>query len=132
MKKSIFNNTDDHIILHTTHHSEDQIHLRNQAKKTIHTQAVQQHLATIPNYSILNRPPPTVDDTEKQLPRPTRRLLAQIRANKSPLHRIDPITHPSPLCRMADHDTTHLFNCPHIPTVFDPGTLWSNPVGAGT
>ncbi|MEL6804603.1 MAG: hypothetical protein AAFO91_12575, partial [Bacteroidota bacterium] len=139
-KKSVFNSTDNFILLHTTHHNEDQTQHKNQAKKAIHSEIVQQHLATIPNNNILNRPAPTIDETEVQLPRQTRRQLAQIRANKSPLlmsylHHIDPTNHPSPLCPLcgvAEHDTVHLFNCPHIPTVFDPGTLWSNPVGAAT
>ena len=138
MKKSIFNNTDNLILLHSTHHNTDQQTHRTQARKTIHTQAVQQHLLTIPNSSILNRPPPDIDKTEEELPRRTRRLLAQLRANKSPflasyLHHIDPATHPSPncpLCGVAEHNTVHLFDCPHLPTTLDPDSLWSNPAGA--
>ncbi|MEL6805403.1 MAG: hypothetical protein AAFO91_16665, partial [Bacteroidota bacterium] len=135
MKKTIFNNSDNLITLHTTHHNTDQPAHKTQAKKTIHTQIVQQHLLTIPDSSILNRPPPDIDKTETDLPRRTRRLLAQLRANKSPfllsyLHHIDPTTHPSPtcpLCRVAEHNTVHLFNCPSIPTTLDPASLWSNP-----
>ena len=104
-------------------------------KKTIHTHAVQQHLQSIPNNSLINRPPPDIDKSEEELPRETRRIMAQLRANKSPilasyLNRIDPTSNPSPscpLCRMAEHNTAHLFNCPQIPTALDPESLWSNP-----
>ena len=138
MKKTIFNNTDNLITLHTTHHSTNQPSHSIQAKKTIHTQAVSHHLATIPNNNILNRPPPEIDKTEIELPRQTRRLLAQLRANKSPflrsyLHHIDPDNHPSPncpLCRISEHNTSHLFDCIYVPTNLDPEALWSNPAGA--
>ena len=133
-RKSIFNHTDDLITLHTAHHDQDQLPHKTQAKKIIHTQAVQQHLATIPDNSILHRRPPDIDETEKQLTRKTQRTLAQLRANKSPfllsyLNHIDPTSHPSPLCplcEVAEHNTTHLFECPHVPTVLDPDSLWSN------
>ena len=108
---------------------------KTQAKKTIHTQMEQHHLLTIPDSNILNRTPPGIDKTETDLPRHTRRLLAQLQAEKFPfllsyLHHIDPITHPSPtcpLCRVAEHNTVHLFNCPLIPTALDLASLWSNP-----
>ena len=48
-------------------------------------------------------------------------------------HKIDPHTHPNPLCplcKIHDHDTTHLFNCTHIPTHLTPTDLWKNPVEA--
>ena len=134
MKKSIFNNPDNLILLQTTHHNTDhQIH-KTQAKKTIHTEAVQRHLLTIPDSRILNRPPPDIDKSEDELPRETQRRLAQLRADKSPfllsyLHRIDPTNNPSPncpLCKVAEHNTVHLFNCPHLPTALDPDCLWSN------
>ena len=140
MKKTIFNNPGNLISLHTFHHNTDQPACKTLAKKTIHTQAVRQHLETIPDSTILNRPPPKVDDSEDKLPRQTQRMLAQLRANKSPfllsyLNHIDPNNHPSSLCplyRVAEHNTIHLFNCPHIPTDLDPGSLWLNPVGVAT
>ena len=111
MKKSIFNSTDNLILLQTTHHNIDQPTHRTQARKTMHTQAVQQHLLTIPNNKILNRYPPDIDKTKTELPRRDQQLLAQLRANESPLllsclHHIDPATNPSPnclLCRVAEH-----------------------------
>ena len=45
------------------------------------------------------------------------------------LHRIDPTNNPSPncpLCKVAEHNTTHIFNCPHLPTALDPDCLRSN------
>ena len=140
MKKTIFNHPDNLISYHTAHHNTDQPIHKTLAKKTIHTQAVRQHLTTIPDSRILNRPPPEKDKTETELPRQTQRLLAQLRANKSPfllsyLNHIDPDNHPSstcPLCRVAEHNTIHLFNCPHVPTDLDPASLWTNPAGAAT
>ena len=76
MRKSIYNNTENLIMLHITHHNTDQKTHRTQAKKTIHSQAVQQLLLVIPDSSILNRPPPDIDKTKDELPRQTRRLLA--------------------------------------------------------
>ena len=128
------------ILLHTAHQNPEQQTDKTVARKIIHTQAVQQHLLTIPNNNILNRPPPDIDKTEDELPRRTQRLLAQLRANKSPflltyLHHIDPTNHPSPncpLCEVAEHNTLHLFNCPHLPTTLDPDSLWSNPAAVVT
>ena len=140
MKETIFNSPDNLISLHTVHHNTDQPACKTLAKKTIHTQAVRQHLQTIPDSTILNGPPPKIDDSEDRLPRQTQRRLAQLRANKSPfllsyLHHIDPDNYPSPtcpLCRVAEHNTIHLFNCPHIPTDLDPASLWLNPAGVAT
>ena len=103
MKKSNFNNRENLILLHTAHHNTNQQTHKTQAKKTIHSQAVQQHLLTIPDSTILNRRPPTVNETELELPRQTQRQLAQLRANKTPLLRsylphIDPTSYPSPNC----------------------------------
>ena len=81
---------------------------------------------------------PPISKSEESLFRKIRRTLAQIRTNKSPLlltykHKIDPHTHPNPLyplCKTHDHDTSHLFNCTHIPTHLTPTDLWKNPVEA--
>ena len=95
---------------------------------------------TIPDSCILKRPQPEIDKTETELPSQARRLLAQLRESKSPfllsyLHHIDPTNHPSPncpLCGVAEHNTLHLFNCPHLPTTLDPDSLWSNPAAVAT
>ena len=71
--------------------------------RDIHTTIVSQHLAARDNNKILRTHPPQVSSTEENLPRHTRRTLAQLRTDKSPfflsyLHKIDASTHPSPLC----------------------------------
>ena len=50
----------------------------------IHTSIVSQHLAAGDNNRILRTHPPQVSSTEENLPRHTRRTLAQLRTNKSP------------------------------------------------
>ena len=90
----------------------------------IHTSIVSRHLATRGNNKILRTPPPHISSSEEILPRLTRRTLAQLRTNKSPLlnsylHKVDVKSHPSPLCPLCNthsHDTHHLFNCTHIRT----------------
>ena len=89
------------------------------------------------NNKILRTHPPQVSSTEENLPRHTRRTLAQLRTNKSPfllsyLHKIDASTHPSPLCPLCsthEHTTQHLFSCPQIPTTLSALDLWRDPSG---
>ena len=84
------------------------------------------------NNKILCTRPPQVSSTEENLPRHTRRTLAQLRTNKSPvllsyLHKIDTSTHPSslcPLCCIHEHTTQHLFSCPQIRTTLSALDLW--------
>ena len=98
---------------------------------------VSQHLAARDNNKILRTHPPQVSSTEENLPRHTRRTLAQLRTNKSPfllsyLHKIDASTHPSPLCPLCsthEHTTQHLFSCPQIPTTLSALDLWRDPSG---
>ena len=105
------------------------------ASKTIHTSIVQEHLLNCPNNKLLNAPYPEVSHSEQSLPRRIRRILAQLRTNKSPIlmaykHHIDPTNYPSPacpLCSHTPHDTNHLFNCPVIPTTLTVQDLWTNP-----
>ena len=105
--------------------------------RDIHTTIVSQHLAARDNNKILRTHPPQVSSTEENLPRHTRRTLAQLRTDKSPfllsyLHKIDASTHPSPLCplcRTHEHTTQHLFSCPQIPTTLSALDLWRDPSG---
>ena len=105
--------------------------------RDIHTTIVSQHLAARDNNKILRTHPPQVSSTEENLPRHTRRTLAQLKTNKSPfllsyLHKIDASTHPSPLCplcRTHEHTTQHLFSCPQIPTTLSALDLWRDPSG---
>ena len=107
--------------------------------RDIHTSIVSQHLAARDN-KILRTHPPQVRSTEENLPRHTRRTLAQLRTNKSPflllyLHKIDASTHPlplSPLCRTHEHTTQHLFSCPQIRTTLSALDLWRDPSGVAT
>ena len=78
----------------------------------IHTSIVSRHLATRGNNKILRTPPPYISSSEERLPRLTRRTLAQLRTNKAPflksyLHKVDAITHSSPLCPICNIHTRH-------------------------
>ena len=89
-------------------------------------------MQAIPHNKILNRTLSEISKTEQALPHYTRRLLAQLRTNKSPilheyLHKITPETHPTPnclLCHTQTYDTKHLFNWPRLPTDLGPEALW--------
>ena len=103
----------------------------------VHTSIVSQHLAARDNDKTLRTHPPQVSSTEENLPRHTRRTLAQLRRNKSPflllyLHKIDASTQPSPLCplcRTHELTTQHLFSCPQICTTLSSLDLWRDPSG---
>ena len=68
---------------------------------------------------LIHQHAPKISPSELSLPRETRRTLAQLRTNKSPilisyLHKVDETHHPSPLCPLCKthpHTTDHLFNC---------------------
>ena len=71
---------------------------------------------------------------EEILPRLTRRILAQLRTNKSPflklyLHHVDAKSHPSPLCPLCKTHThtTHTLSLTE-PTLL-PQDLWTDPDG---
>jgi len=98
--------------------------------------SVQLHLQTrLPN-SILGQQPPTINKSEQDISRKTRRILSQLRTGKSPilptyLHKINPTLHPSPLCplcKVNNHNIKHLFSCPSINTTLTPLDLWNDPV----
>ena len=80
----------------------------------IHTRILSQHLAARDNNKILRTHPPQVSSTEGNLPRHTRRTLAQLRTNKSPfllsyLHKINTfITTLPPLSHSRTYHTTSL------------------------
>jgi hypothetical protein len=110
----------------------------NRCKKQIHTTITTNYIDNLPNNDILSAPAPAIDSSETQLTRHTRRALAQLRTNKSPLlhqylHKIDPVTHPSPLCPLCHehvHNTSHLFGCSELVTPMSPLVLWSSPIEA--
>ena len=100
----------------------------------LHTAIVQEHLSNIPQNALINARPPEISATERQLPRATRRTLAQLRAQKCPLlqeylHSIGAAEVPScPLCGLVEHDTRHLFQCEQMRTTLTPEDLWRRPV----
>src|SRR5579872_3303171 len=75
---------------------------------------------------ILEMQAPEIHHSEETLARYHRRLLSQLRTNKSPfllsyLHKINPSEHPSPLCPLCSdqtHDTIHLFQCIHTDNTY--------------
>ena len=91
------------------------------------------HLLHAPPHPLLGDKPPDVCKTEMQLPRATRRTLAQLRAQKCPklqqyLHSIGAAEDPRcPLCGHEAHNTAHLFVCPNIETQLTPVDLWRRP-----
>ena len=103
--------------------------------KTIHSKIVTDHARVVEPNKILQEPAPAIHPSEQELPRHTRRALAQLRTNKSPLllqylNKIDPVNHPSPSCPLCNHnphDSLHLFNCPEISTTLGPRDMWENP-----
>ena len=104
--------------------------------KKIHTIAVEECIRSYKPNPILSQPAPDINQSEQSLPRKTRRILAQLRAGKSPIllsymHAIDPTSHPSPtcpLCKSQEHTTQHLFSCPKINTTLTARELWNDPV----
>ena len=94
----------------------------------IHTSIVSRHIATRGNNKILRTPQPHISSSEERLPRLTRRTLSQLRTNKSPflrsyLHKVDAITHPSPLCPLCNIHT-HISSLqlhPHTHHIVTPG-----------
>ena len=115
---------------HTVTTTETKTNMRH-----IHISIVSRHLATRGNNKILRTPPPHISSIEERLPHLTRRILAQLRTNKSYLHKVDAKTHPSPLCPLCNihtHDTHHLFNCTHIHTTLSPLDFWTDLAGVTT
>ena len=88
----------------------------------LHTGAVADAVASYSPNRVLNGPPPNIASEERQLPRPTRATLAQLRSGYSKqlnsyMSRVDStIKDQCPLCRGTQHDTNHLFSCPARPT----------------
>ena len=102
---------------------------------TNHNLTVSNYLNSIPDNKVINLPALPIHQSEETLTRYERRLLAQLRTNKSPFlltykHKIDPTSHPSPLCPLCSeqpHNTEHLFQCRQIQTTLTPHDLWNRP-----
>ena len=103
--------------------------------KLIHSHIVSNHLSQRPPNKVLHDQTQSVSPAELLLSRETRRTLAQLRTNKSPLlvsylFSIGDPRHPSPLCPlclMHDHISSHLFECKSLPTSVSSLDLWTNP-----
>ena len=104
------------------------------ARQLIHRAAVRESIEARGNNRILGIPAPAIDPTEKELPRPTRRLLAQMRSGFSITlndyrHRIGQSnTSICPCCRQDEHTVQHVFECSEHPTTLQPTDLWLRPV----
>ena len=96
---------------------------------------VSNYLSQRPPNKVLQDQTPSDSPAELLLSRETRRTLAQLRTNKSPLlvsylFSIGDPRHPSPLCPlclMHDHTFSHLFECKSLPTSLSSLDLWTNP-----
>jgi hypothetical protein len=94
-------------------------------KKLIHTNIVREYTRNKSINKVIQDKAPKISKDEEKLPRETRRILSQLRTNKSPIlfeymNKINPNLYPSslcPLCNKYTHDTFHLFNCEKIPTI---------------
>jgi hypothetical protein len=138
IRQTIFHNKNNYTYEIQTNTNSVSEEIINNNLKTIHTSLVQKYIDSKHPNKILNDPAPKIDKSEESLPRKTRRTLAQLRADKSPMlfsykNKIDPIAYPSPLCSLCKaliHVAIHLFNCPLLPTNLSPIDLWLDPVGA--
>src|SRR5207247_9601692 len=98
--------------------------------------AVSECLQSYKPNPILAQPAPNINLSEQSLPHKTRRIIAQLRAEKSSMliayqHTIDPKSYSSPicpLCKSHDHITQHLFSCSKINTNLTAQDLWDDPV----
>ena len=125
--QTTFNNYTTNIDTHPDTVTQQQISANS---TQIHTSIVQTHLMQR-NHNHA----PKISPSELSLPRETRRTLAQLRTNKSPilisyLHKVDETHHPSPLCPLCKthpHTTDHLFNCTHLYTSSNILDLWLSP-----
>ena len=103
--------------------------------KLIHSHIVSNHLSQRPPNKVLQDQTPSVSPAELLISRETRRTLAKLCTNKSPLlvsylFSIGDPRHPSPLCPlclMHDHTSSHLFECKSLPTSLSSLDLWTNP-----
>ena len=100
-KQTTFNNTNytTNIDTHPDTVTQQQISVNS---TQIHTSIVQSHLMQRNHNKLIHQHAPKISPSELSLPRETRRTLAQLRTNKSPilisyLHKVDETHHPSPL-----------------------------------
>ena len=104
------------------------------ARREIHTRAVQNSVAARQANRVIGTQAPDVADGEEELPRKTRRTLAQLNSGEcialnSYQHKIGVADTPMcPCCRSGEHTTEHIFRCPSHRTDYEPIDLWRSPV----
>ena len=104
------------------------------ARQTVHREAVRESIEARGTNRILGTRAPAIDPTEKELPRKTRRTLAQMRSGfcialNDYRHRIGQSDTPiCPCCRQDEHTVQHVFGCSEHPTNLQPMDLWLRPV----
>jgi len=104
------------------------------ARKEIHTRAVEVSMRDRGDNSVLGTPAPEIAEEEGELPRKTRRILAQLRSNYcSSLNdyrfRVELSDTPMcPCCRQEEHTVQHVFVCSEHQTDLRPVDLWLRPV----
>jgi hypothetical protein len=104
-------------------------------KKRIHSDIVNNYIQSKEPNKILNQIAPEINKNEENIPREHRRILAQLRTNKSPIlyhymNKINPAQYPNPhcpLCKTQIHDTHHLFNCNKMSCSRSSVGLWQDP-----
>ena len=83
---------------------------------------------------VLGQIAPEISKEEENLHRETRRILSQLRTNKSPilfhyLNKINPVTYSAPTCPLRKkfpHDAYHLFNCERVTCSRTVISLWND------
>ena len=95
----------------------------------IHTGIVQTHLMQRNHNKLIHQHAPKISPSELSLPRETRRTLAQLRTNKSPilisyLHKVDETHHPSPLCPLCNTHSHTTFSTAH--TYIPQAIYWTS------
>ena len=106
------------------------------ACSAIHSTAVRRSIEAREINQVLGGPAPAINPEEKELPRVTRRILAQMRSGYcSSLEDyrcrvgLSP-TSVCPCCREEEHTVQHVFDCPDHPTPLEPTALWLDPIRA--
>ena len=100
---------------------------------SLHTDAVSQAVASLPDNTVLGAAAPPVAPEESSLPRSYRTTLSQLRSGycsslNSFLERVGRA--PSdrcPSCGSGPHTTAHVFSCPSHPTPLGLRDLWDRP-----
>ena len=104
-----------------------------EARKVIHTRAVEAAVRGREPNRVLGTAPPDLDEEERELSRGERTALAQLRSGfsadlntfRSAIGASD--TTLCPCCRQEEHTTQHIFQCPEHPTALTPLDMWLHP-----